>query len=246
MPVSLRPSVRAAFMRYTAPLEGAVPFFYQDVRSLITIAAGVLCDPIELALVLPMRWPDGRLATRTEIAADWWLVKNDRSLAHRGAAAAGRVALLRLLPDDVEAVTLEKFDVFAEKLVARFPDMPEWPAPAQLATMSLAWACGTSFRFPKLEAALRARDFVTASAECEINATSNPGVVPRSAAQKALYLAAATATDPDALTLPGEAPRPAAPAIDKGAVEALTERTLQRSSWDMLALDRAARDSSAD
>ena len=37
----MRPSVRAAFMRYTAPLEGSIPHFYADSLGLVTIALGV-------------------------------------------------------------------------------------------------------------------------------------------------------------------------------------------------------------
>ena len=43
-------------------------------------------------------------------------------------------------------------------LAKRFPEWEEWPADAQLATLSMAWACGPAFRFPRLEAALRAQE----------------------------------------------------------------------------------------
>lgn len=204
--VTIWPSVRSAFVAFSSPLEGAIPHFYRDVRGLVTVAIGVLVDPIELALTLPMRWPDGRLATRAEIAADWWKVRGDRSLSWKGAAAASKVALLRLAPEDVEAVTLEKLDTIAKRLAVRFPGFETWPADAQLGVLSMAWACGAGFNFPKCEAALRALDFATAAAECSIREVGNPGVAPRNRANRQLFQLAtrsiADGRDPSLLLYP--------------------------------------------
>ena len=76
-------------------------------------------------------------------------------------------------------------------LARRFPDLPTWPASAQLAVLSLAWACGPGFRFPKTEAAIRTQDWATAAEEGVINSVGNPGVIPRNKANRQLFLAAA-------------------------------------------------------
>lgn len=93
-------------------------------------------------------------------------------------------------------------------LVKRFPEIESWPGDAQLATISMSWACGPAFHFPSLELALRAKDFVIASTQCTINPTGNPGVVPRNAANRILYVNAARVLawgmDPDQVYFPRE------------------------------------------
>jgi hypothetical protein len=191
----IHPSVRAAFVPFSVRFEGSVPWLYQDCRGLVTAAVGVLCDPLELALDTldghMIRASDGQPATRHEIAADWQAIKRHPDLARRGHRAAESVAWLRLTPEGLEAVTLRKLDAMVAQLARRFPALASWPASAQLAVLSLAWACGAGFRFPRTERALLARDWTTAAEEGVIDATGNPGVVPRNAANRALWLAAA-------------------------------------------------------
>lgn len=201
------PSVRAAFVPFSVRFEGSVSWMYLDVKGLVTIAVGVLVDPLDLALDTldghMVRKLDGAPATRHEIAADWQAIKRHPDLARRGHRAAESVAWLRLTPEGLEAVTLAKLDAMLVQLARRFPQLPSWPASAQLAVISLAWACGAGFRFPKTERALLARDWTTAAEEAVIDATGNPGVVPRNEANRQLLLAAAhveaTGGDPAAL-----------------------------------------------
>lgn len=200
------PSVAAAFAPFSVPLEGSVPWLYLDVRGLVTTAIGVLVDPVERALALPLVRPDGSPATREEIAAAWSLVKLRPELARQGHLAAERVTSLRLTPDGIESVTLAKLRTHVAALVQRFPELPTWPAPAQLAVLSLAWACGTSFSFPRLEAHLRTGAFSAAVGEVDIRSEGNPGVVPRNTANRKLLLEAAEACrvgrDPSVLLYP--------------------------------------------
>jgi GH24 family phage-related lysozyme (muramidase) len=197
------PVVRSSFVAFSTRFEGAIPWLYLDVRGLVTTAIGVLVDPVELAFPLPLKWPDGKPATRTQIAAEWWTIKREGSLAHRGAQAAGKVAVLRLDQADVEALTLRKLDAMVAHLERRFPGFSTWPAPAQLGVLSMAWACGPAFAFPKCEAALRALDFALAAEECTIREEGNAGVRPRNIANRTLFLEAAEALeqgrDPDVL-----------------------------------------------
>jgi GH24 family phage-related lysozyme (muramidase) len=235
--VSLRPIVRERFLDYTSPLEGVIRSMYQDAIGKITIAVGCLIDPIELALALPLRWPDGRIATRAEIAAEWTRVKETPGLAEKGWRAAAEVSPLRLSPEDVERLTWQRLDQMVPLLERRFPQMPSWPASAQLAVVSLSWACGTSFAYPKLEEHLLAGDFLAAAEECAIR--GNP---PRSAAQRSLLLAAADGGNPDELALPWEAPgpHPALPEVDRAELAALVFTTLEQSTADLLVSDRDA------
>jgi GH24 family phage-related lysozyme (muramidase) len=188
--VPVSPIVREKFFAYNAPFEGVISHLYADCKNLVTIGVGCLADPLPMVLALPMRRPDGTLATTQEIAADWNAVKGDPLCATRGHTYAAKLCKLRLEPADVEALVLRRLDDFAAHLAKRFPAFGSWPWQAQLAVLSIAWACGPGFRFPRMEQALLAGDFAAAAEECEINATGNAGVIPRNAANKALLLEA--------------------------------------------------------
>ncbi len=202
----MRPSVRAAFVGFTTPIEGCVPWMYLDVKGLVTTAIGNLIDPIQYALPLPWLHQDGSAAARDEIAAEWLRVKGDPVAAKRGHLYTEGITQLRLDAQGVALVVSRKLDQNDQHLRARFPEWEEWPADAQLATLSMAWACGPAFRFPGLEAELRARRFNMAAGECHISEQGNPGVVPRNRANLALYRNAwkvvAYKLDPAALIWP--------------------------------------------
>lgn len=223
----MRASVRRAFVPFTVALEGAVRWMYLDILGLVTTAIGNLVDPVGLVVGVPFVRRDGTPATAAEIVAEWQRVKvqsciaakeftgkecgwrghRDRAcLAHLGHRAAELVTVLRLTPAGVDQVVYRKLDEHDAALVARWPDMLNWPADAQLAVHSMAWACGSGFHsgrrgFPRLAAALDARDFERATMECHIDETGadrikgtfddNRGLVERNAANKILFRNAA-------------------------------------------------------
>jgi len=191
----MRDVVRDSFVAFTGPMEGVVRWFYQDIKGLVTIAIGNLVDPIQYALPLPMKRPDGEYATRDEIAADWLRVKGHPGLATAGHRAAERIAQLRLDDEGVQLVVSRKLQQNVDHLRRRFLEWDEWPACAQLATLSMAWACGPAFQFPMLAAVLNAQDWAAAAKECHINETGNPGIVPRNIRNKRLYRNAARVRD---------------------------------------------------
>lgn len=218
----MRAVVRAAFVPFTARLEGAIAWMYLDVKGLVTIADGNLIDPCGYAMLLPFVHPDGSPATPGEIGNAWLAVKGRPELAQLGDRAAERVTTLRLTPEGIAKVVLAKLDEVDRDLARRFPAYPTWPAAAQLGTLSLAWACGAAFHFPLLEAALRRLDFHLAAVECAMNTTGNAGLRPRNENDHQLFLEAATVLelglDPDVLFWPGPAvaPVPDAPAPEDG------------------------------
>lgn len=192
----MRESVRKAFYKFNAPMEGEVPYFYQDVKGLVSIGVGLLCDPLHLALHLPMVDLMGRTATEEDITREWNKIK---ALGHgtftegNPAARGGHLyakphTTLRLTAEGLERTLLGKLAQVDAFLTKRFPDYEQWPADAQLGTLSLAWACGPAFRFPKLEAALKAGDFTTASIECFMPEEKTiSGLRPRNRANRILY-----------------------------------------------------------
>ncbi len=193
------PSVSAAFPSFTERFEGRVPFMYLDVLGLVTTGRGNLIDPSPMAMVLPWRNPDGSLALRGQVANAWMTVKQRGDLKLHGGMAFGSLTNIRLSDADIDLLTLSKCLANENYLKGRFNDWDCMPADAQLGVLSMAWACGPMFRFPKFEAALRYRDWSTCAAECEMNATGNPGLVPRNVANKQLFTNAAASADPSVL-----------------------------------------------
>lgn len=172
----MRQVVRDAFHDFSAPLEGKdVPFFYLDfreppLRCLVTIWLGNLC-PLPFALTLPMVHPDGRYATKSEIAAAWNIVDARQDLGKHGGFIFGGLKgnELRLPQEAGEDMVRRKLDQTDATLRAMFPEWDSWPACAQLAIISWAWAVGPHSAYPRMFAALQAQDFEEASHECDIN-----------------------------------------------------------------------------
>lgn len=202
----MRDSVAATFVAFSSPLEGVVPWMYLDVKGLVTVAIGNLIDPVSLAVDVPFLRPDGSPASVDEIRAEWQRVKGNASLARLGHQAARHVTTLRLSDEGVQQVVGRALASMEAGLRRAYPEWDEWPADAQLATLAMSWACGTGFRrsFRRLHTALLARDWATASQQCQINAAGNPGVVPRSRAMRQLYFLAAALGCDETLHWPAE------------------------------------------
>ncbi len=203
------------FVTFSSGFEGVFTWPYLDIKGLVTTGIGDLIDPAQYALSIPFARADGTPASQSEIAAAWMAVKsvscwaeharpagmpdhkcpwegtNRPCLAHWGAGAAKSYTSIRLTDEGVQHVVLRKAAAMEERLRERFPTWDAWPADAQLATMSVSWACGENFNFPALAAAMNAHDFARAAATCTINAAQNPGIPRRNAANRILYRNAA-------------------------------------------------------
>jgi GH24 family phage-related lysozyme (muramidase) len=209
-------------------MEGAVPYLYQDVLGLVSIGVGILCDPIQLAMNLPMVHPDGRPADRAEIAAEWLRIKGlgkgDHTQGNQAARLGHRFAKphtrLRLTDEGLRSTLAGKLHIHDVALRKRWPDFEEWPADAQLALHSWAWGVGPAARYPTMSAALLARDFAAAAEQVRMvaNGVELHGLKPRNRANRMLLLNAAVVVadglDPDVLYWPRDLS--AAP-VDKDA-----------------------------
>lgn len=191
----LSPEVTARWISHTERYEGHIPWMYLDIRGLVTIGAGALVDPVDLAVGLPLRHRStGTLATPEAIRREWYALKGQPGLAHAGARAAGALATLALSDADLDALTWRRLDSTVAALVGRWPELPSWPWQAQLAVCSWAWAVGAmapAEEWPKFTAALQAQDWATAAQECRIREEGNPGVAPRNRENKRLFEEAA-------------------------------------------------------
>lgn len=213
----MRDSVARAFHGFSADLEGVVPFLYLDIKGLVTTAMGVLVDPMPMVDALPLCRPDGSPASIAEKRAEWARVHARQDLRLRGGMVYRAVAQLHLTPEGVEAVTESRLRLTVAHLRRYYPDWDQWPADAQLGTLSMAWACGAAFGtaggWPKLHAALLARRWDDAAEECTIR---GGGTIPlrnrrtrlcyRNARQVELW-----GLDPDVLHWPEEAAPPSIP-----------------------------------
>lgn len=198
----MKQAVRDAFVPFTSALEGVIPFMYLDVLGLVTTAIGNLIDPVETALDVPFTVKGTDLpASREAIRREWERVKAHPTAARQGHRVLALETSLRLTPAGIDFVVARRLALNVAILRQRFPEWDTWPADAQLATLSMAWACGPHFNFPALATALRSRDWKAAADHCRMRTEGNPGLVPRNYANKALYLAAARLDrDDDAVT----------------------------------------------
>lgn len=203
----MKPSVSDIFPSFSTRFEGRVNFMYLDIKKLVTTGIGNLIDPFPLAQNLPWQpkaEPD-RAATADEIAAEWNLVKSDPGgRSQRGGGSFGAVTTLQLSDDAIDALVRQKLTGMANFLVNRpeFASFEDWPADAQLGLLSMAWAMGPGFKFPNFQAACADQDFRAAADQCHMADESNPGLRPRNAANKQLFLSAADGSlNPDEVHL---------------------------------------------
>lgn len=195
--MSVWPTVRDTFPSFTRRFEGWLPWLYEDRIGLMTTGLGNLLDtqppsanPTPMCLSLPWVRADGSRASKEDITAAWRAVRARPELRPQDGHAYQDVTTIRLPTAAIAALVAKKFDEHDGILTARFPDYIEWPAVAQLAIHSMAWALGPRFRFPKFEQAANANppDFETMAKQCCI-----PGGLPlRNTVNTALFEAAHT------------------------------------------------------
>ena len=190
------PSVLSAFRAFNEPFEGWVPYMYLDIKGLVTVGLGNLIDPVDQATILPFRFKDtGALASAEQIAAEWRRIKDEVWLAKKGHTDAGPLTRLELNADAVDALVAERLNRNESYLMRQppFQQFTAWPADAQMALLSMAWAMGPAGpqKFTRFCAACVNLDFRTAAAECRMNETGNPGLTKRNIANRTLLLNAA-------------------------------------------------------
>lgn len=228
----MHPSVESKWHKVSEPLEGRVHSMYVDIKGLITTAVGNLIDTVQAALKLPWKHEaTGELASRDEVAAAWRDLKSQAAhYAKLHWKYAAKLNDLRLTDADIDALVLRVLREFETHLVAHhFPQFATYPADAQLAILSMAWALGPGFpvKFGNFKRAVLASDWAGAAASCKIREEGNPGIVPRNALNRMLLANAEIVKDlgldPSELHWPEVA---SAPVGQPGAVYELHEKAL--------------------
>lgn len=166
----MRQSVRDVFFDFSTKFEGAVDFPYLDVKGLLTTGIGNLIEN-DVGLGLPWNMLTLRPATIEEIHQGLDAVKARQDLKLRGGMAYKNISLLRLTQDDITKLVLDRMASNESELLCFFPAFEDFSAPAQLAIMSIAWACGAAFAqtWPNFKRAANSQDWVTAAAESHIS-----------------------------------------------------------------------------
>ena len=207
------PSVQAAWEKFSAQFEGRLGYMYLDNKGLVTTGVGNLIDaspaanPWTPALSLPWKTADGTRASPNDIVANWKLVKARQDLKMKGGTVFKDVQNLHLDSADIDALVNRKLAQNDKTLSVRFPGYASWPADAQFAALSMAWAMGANFNYPLFAKAVNALtpNFKVAAEQCympdnpqknpNLPPTSNPGLRPRNEMNKTLFLNAQAALD---------------------------------------------------
>jgi hypothetical protein len=182
------PIVQSYFRAFNEPFEGVIPYMYLDVKGLVTVGVGNLIDRVELATALPFRFKNQpeQHASGAQIEAEWHKLKSDPSLASKGHHACAALTELELGNESIDTLINHRLTSNEALLKDQesFHAFENWPADAQLALLSMAWAMGPDgFRtFPNFRAACQKMDFETAAKESRLDETGNPGLIPRNQA----------------------------------------------------------------
>lgn len=205
----MRPVVRDAFIPFTSKFEGVCYHMYLDVKCLVTTGIGNLIDRPQDALRLPwVHQATNAPATAQEIVQAWNTVKGATVMAPMGGGAFAALTDLRLTPDGLADLVYNRLDNNNAFLCSRFHDFEQWPADAQLGTLSIAWAAGPGWKAPKFDALAAVQDWAGicgpegAMGEFWLNDQGNPGLRPRNLANKVLFGNAAVGKDPGTLYYP--------------------------------------------
>ncbi|GAB3894262.1 lysozyme [Spirosoma agri] len=195
-------SVNQSFRAFNEPFEGVVPYMYLDILGLVTVGVGNLIDPISAALSLPFQYKNkpgittpGAPAATNVIEAEWKLLKGKQELAKLHHRACAKLTNLELSEDAINKLIqkrLQQNESFLKRQIP-FQNFDNWPADAQLAILSMAWAMGPGnlHKWTLFAGGCKRMDFDTAAENCRMREAGNPGVIPRNKANKHLFQNAA-------------------------------------------------------
>ena len=212
------------FWNFTEPLEGGAAadcmFLVQDLQ--VATGMGITFSNAAnkaagLAMAQRLEWVHkiaGRPCTPAEIEADYNEVLKHEDM---GLAGPGRLAQWQALTNcriteeglkrGVRAKVLSNINfVKTQRKDAKYlGDFDSFPADAQLCIISLTWAVGNEFGYPKFCAACRAGNWFEAAKECGFKDKVN--TLPRRQAQQETMMRNAGCTargigDPDTLQFP--------------------------------------------
>jgi GH24 family phage-related lysozyme (muramidase) len=193
----MRAVVIEHFAKWSQRFEGRIPHMYQDRKGLVTIAVGNLIDPVQQAVRLPFRRHDCSLALMSEIQAEWTVIKSNSKLAKAGHAAAAKLCKLHIDDTAIDDLVVRKLQENWAWMRARYwSGCDEWPACAQLAVSSMAWAVGAGFPsiFKTFQSLAKKHDWTGCAVQSHIKAPGDKSIERRNEANRQLLMRAAEQT----------------------------------------------------
>ena len=187
MPLNL-----AHIKQQTCRFEGSVNHMYLDTVGKVTVGVGNMLSSVEQAQELPfVDRRTGRRATPQEIAADFEAVQRQpKGLFHGRYARCTKLSL----PDEaVDALLEQRLHQFEGDLRRLYPGFDDFPEGAKLGLLDMAYNLGAgalAHRWPRLNAAVRSRDWAGVARESRRRGVNEE----RNAATRALFEAAALVT----------------------------------------------------
>lgn len=197
---------------FNDPLEGTVPFMYLDIKGWVSTGVGNKIDETEransaataaereasLRLANQINWynkNNGAPASPADVAVDWDNVKARLDLAPLGHRAFENLTQLRISSDEILGLVQRKVLEMERVLTSRaeFRDFADWPANAQLATLSMSWGMGPMFRFPTFQNLVANGRWAEAAEECRFNPDEGTIKIRNKLNRVHLYLAQAVA-----------------------------------------------------
>ncbi len=220
------PSVEAAFVAFSTPLEGDILWPYLDSKGLLTVGIGCLIEPAERFGNLGWVDPNGVAVPPAEAVRQLQALKARQDLAKfaaQGPAQHGATTI-RLTPALVLMLAHTRLASADAAMLRFFPKYAAWPADAQLFAMSVSWAVGNGWPAifkncarllnqspPAWVLAIEhspapGHPGMYAPAAADISTTNNPGIVPRNLQNELCISNAAVVTahnlDPSVLHWP--------------------------------------------
>lgn len=241
----MKESARKEFVPFTSKFEGVCKHMYLDVKGLVTSGIGNLINDSDRASVLPFKRQDGSPASKSEIIEEWNYVKSRQDLRFRGGMIYQSITKLRLTNEGVLELVLGHLKSDEVWLRKYFPNYDEFPADAQLALHSMAWANGAAFSpgYPTFTKHAKVLNFRGCANECWIGPIlptkdtpvenrrpdpKNPGVHPRNLANYKLFqnadLVIRYKLDPDILYYPDSPKLTVVQSIHNAAIDTFNRK----------------------
>lgn len=204
----MKQAVRDAFIPFTEKFEGFVPYFYLDIKGLVTFAFGnYVPDPLMLPTYVRTNaervdhenWVG--VANTADVVTAYNIVARSQNLKGKWYSAFRDLTSVRFPKSLCERYCTQLSEGLFTNLTKYFPKIGDMCADAQLGLLSMAWAAGGECfaKFPKFVEAVNAGNWGVAAAECHMDDSHNAGLRPRNLANKTLFLNAAITDSPERL-----------------------------------------------
>lgn len=157
----MRSVVESVFRQFTKDFEGDTTWMYLDREGIVTTGDGNALFTPDAAAALPWQNADGSSASKSDIIDAWHTVHTSGiPFEDEGGGSKDfqNLTTIRLTPAGVRQIVDRKLAENENDLIKQYPAFNSWPAYAQLALLSMAWAMGSNIAkgYPKFTAALNA------------------------------------------------------------------------------------------